>query len=66
LSYQWYFNGVAISGATQATLSLANVQAANAGTYTVQISNSLGSATSTGEVVMVDTGGGLQVFTPLK
>jgi Concanavalin A-like lectin/glucanases superfamily/Immunoglobulin domain len=66
LSYQWYFNGIAIPGATQASLSLANVQSANAGTYTVQISNSLNSVTSTGEVLMVDTGGGLQVFTPLK
>jgi Concanavalin A-like lectin/glucanases superfamily/Immunoglobulin domain len=66
LSYQWYFNGVAISGATQATLSLANVQPANAGTYTVRISNSLNSVTSAGEVLMIEAGGGLQVFTPLK
>ena len=42
LVYQWYFNGNAIPGATQSTLSLGNVQSANAGSYKVFIENSAG------------------------
>src|SRR5205085_1299672 len=44
LTYQWYFNGNPISnggnvsGATSATLSIANITSANAGNYTVQVS----------------------------
>jgi hypothetical protein len=43
---QWYFNGVAISGATSPTYSIAAATAANAGDYTVRISNAQGSVTS--------------------
>lgn len=39
-TYQWTFNGAPIPGATSATLSLTNVQAANAGSYAVNVSNS--------------------------
>ncbi len=39
LSYQWYFNGAPIVGATSATLSLTNVQDSAVGIYTVQVSN---------------------------
>lgn len=46
LSYQWYLNGVAVSGGASATLTLRSVTTAQAGTYTVVVSNSLGSATS--------------------
>ena len=45
-TYQWYFNGTAISGATTTSLSLSDVQAASAGNYTVTATNLLGSATS--------------------
>ena len=45
-AYQWYFNNVAISGATSVTLTLSNVTSANAGTYTVAVFNSLGSVIS--------------------
>ena len=45
-TYQWYFNGAAISGATNSTFSLASAQSTNAGNYTVTISNSSGSVTS--------------------
>jgi uncharacterized protein (TIGR02145 family) len=60
LSYQWYKDGTAISGATSASYSIANVQAANAGTYTVTASNgTLPNATSAGAVLTVSaaTGG---------
>ena len=52
LSYQWKKGGVnlsndgRISGATTATLTLTNVQASDAGSYTVVVSNSVGNATS--------------------
>ncbi|HXB01788.1 MAG TPA: chitobiase/beta-hexosaminidase C-terminal domain-containing protein [Opitutaceae bacterium] len=45
-SYQWKLNGVDIPGATSATLTLANVGLADAGSYTVFVSNLEGSATS--------------------
>jgi uncharacterized protein YjdB len=48
-TYNWFFNTSAqpISGATTATLTIPSVQLANAGSYTVVISNAYGSATST-------------------
>lgn len=46
-TYQWFFNGNAIGGSTtNRSLCLAGVQATNAGTYTVVISNRFGAATS--------------------
>jgi hypothetical protein len=45
-AYQWRKDGVAIAGATNATLTLSNVSAANAGAYTVVVTNALGSVTS--------------------
>ena len=45
-TYQWYFGGAALSGATSATLSLSNAQAANAGNYYATATNSAGSAIS--------------------
>ena len=46
LRYQWRLNGIALSGATNATLLLTNVVRENAGTYTVLVSDDLGSALS--------------------
>jgi hypothetical protein len=45
-SYQWYFNGTNVSGATNVTLTLTNVQTNNAGSYAVMVNNNWGSATS--------------------
>jgi hypothetical protein len=45
-TYQWLFNGAAISGSTGDTFSVPSAHAANAGQYTVIISNALGSVTS--------------------
>ena len=42
LTYQWQFNGQPITGATNATLTLNNVTTAQAGNYTVVITNSAG------------------------
>lgn len=46
-SYQWRYNEINIVGATNASLSLTNVQAANSGNYDVVVTNSSGSITST-------------------
>jgi len=46
LSYQWYKDGVAVSGATSLSLSLSTVATSDAGAYTVKISNAAGSVTS--------------------
>lgn len=56
-SYQWYFNGAAISGATTATYTLASVAQANAGNYSVTVANAAGSVTSSTAT--------LSVFTPV-
>jgi|GEM_PF-266514 len=42
LAYQWAFNGVPIASQTNNTLSLANVGFDNAGTYTLTVSNEVG------------------------
>src|SRR5882762_1632486 len=46
LGFQWKFNGANLSGATNPTLRLDNVQPAQAGTYSVRVSNPYGSAQS--------------------
>ena len=45
-TYQWFKNGVSISGATRSTLVLTNVQLTDAASYTVTVTNSTGSVTS--------------------
>jgi hypothetical protein len=53
LTYQWLLGGAPIAGATEATLTLQNVQNSDAGTYSVVASNPAGSATSIGAVLTV-------------
>lgn len=53
LGYQWQRNGVNIAGATAEWLLLQNLNAADAGTYTVKVSNAAGSATSAGATLTV-------------
>jgi Domain of unknown function (DUF4832)/Domain of unknown function (DUF4874)/PA14 domain/Immunoglobulin I-set domain len=52
LSYQWCFGSTNI-GSNSATLSIGNVQAANAGSYTCIVTNSAGSVTSTAAALTV-------------
>ncbi len=52
-TYQWRRNGSPISGATAATFSIASVSAADAGDYTVVVTNDLGSATSSAAALTV-------------
>lgn len=56
-TFQWYLNNRAIPGATSATLTLANVGAADAGAYTVVAANAFGSATSDSATVTVTSSG---------
>ena len=54
LVYQWIFNGTtAIGGATSAGLSLTDVQSAQAGAYSVTVSNLYGAVTSAPAVLTV-------------
>jgi hypothetical protein len=52
-TYQWFKNGAAITGATNATLTLSTVNKGAAGTYTVVATNSAGSATSAAATLTV-------------
>ncbi len=53
LGYQWFFNGTNLPGATSPVLTLTSVQPANAGRYSVTITNAYGSITSSNAVLTV-------------
>jgi hypothetical protein len=53
LVYQWKKDGVAIANSGSGTLTLSNVQAGDAGSYTVTITNSAGSITSNPAALVV-------------
>jgi hypothetical protein len=59
LAYQWYLNGTAIAAATSSTYTVSGIAAANAGAYTVKVSNSTGSVTSSAATLSVATAPGL-------
>ncbi len=52
-TYQWFKNGTAIRGATDATLRIENVRADDVATYTVAVINRSGSVTSRAAALMV-------------
>lgn len=54
ITYQWLINNVAISGATSASLSLKNLQATDAGSYTVNLTTTAGTVTSTPATLTVN------------
>jgi len=56
LTYQWYFNATnLVTGATNSTLTLTNVQPEFAGAYSLMASNLLGAATSSNALLTVTT-----------
>ena len=54
LTYQWLFDGTDIAGATNAILTLANIQLTETGVYSVIVSNSLASVTSSNATLTVN------------
>jgi hypothetical protein len=58
LTYQWMFNGGAISSATNSSYFITNAQLANVGIYSVIVTNGSGSVTC--------TNAGLNVVTPVS
>ncbi len=55
LNYQWQRNGVNISGATGAALTLPNVTSTSAGSYRVIVNNTVGSVTSSAATLTVSS-----------
>lgn len=55
LTYQWFRNGEKIENATGATYQVPNASTADAGVYTVEVSNDCGKTTSESAVVDVTT-----------
>lgn len=53
-TYQWRKNGTNISGATQSSYTLTNVNSGHAGTYSVVVSNTYGSVTSSNVTLTVN------------
>jgi hypothetical protein len=53
ISYQWFFNGVPIAGATGLQYSIPDAQAWNIGNYQVAVINSFGSVTSSAAALRV-------------
>lgn len=67
LTYQWRRNGAALPGATSPTLTLTNVQPAEAGVYSVAVTNANGTTVSAGATLGIDSaakiaGSGTQVL----
>jgi kumamolisin len=54
LAYQWFLNGTAISGQTSATYAKSNAQTSDAGSYTVTVSDGVGTVTSAPATVTVN------------
>ena len=53
LGFQWRFNGTNLDGAAAAALTIPNVQIAQAGSYTVLVTNAFGSTLSSNAIVTV-------------
>src|SRR5262249_55561409 len=53
VGYQWFFNGAAMPEATNATLLITHAQLANDGAYSVVVSNSFGSVTSSAATLVL-------------
>ncbi|MBC8124102.1 MAG: T9SS type A sorting domain-containing protein [Candidatus Kapabacteria bacterium] len=56
VTYQWYLNNVAITGATGATYTVARAKMSDAGTYYVVVSNNCGADTSRNVIASITNG----------
>src|SRR5207249_9402745 len=61
LTFQWRLNGVLLAGATNSSLPLTNVQEANAGNYSVLVSNPAGAASG---LIRIDLALAPTILTP--
>ncbi len=64
VQYRWQFNGVNITGATNATLTLTNVGATNNGNYDVIVYTDFGSITSSVATFTLIVAPGIQTIVP--
>ena len=62
LSYQWRFNNADLSGMTNATLPITDVQRTNAGTYSVVVTDATGSITNQGASLTITSFNSLYFF----
>jgi hypothetical protein len=62
-TYQWYFNGQKLTGATNSILTLYNVQLTNAGSYRAVVANQFNAATSAIAQLKVELPGPLELWT---
>ena len=56
LKYQWFRNGIAITGATGTSVTISDAKPADAGVYTVEVNNDGGTVTSIPVTLNVDSG----------
>jgi hypothetical protein len=54
-TYQWFFNNVAIAGATSSNYTITSAAVSNAGTYKVTVQNVVGSVTSSNATLTVNS-----------
>lgn len=54
-TFQWYYNNLAITGATSSSYIISSVTSLNAGNYTVKVSNSYGTVVSNIAAITVNT-----------
>jgi pectate lyase len=67
LGYQWYFNtNTPLLNATNFFLTITNVQAANAGTYSVVVTNTAGSTTSAFALLSIVSSNSAPTLAPLQ
>jgi hypothetical protein len=55
LTFQWLFNGAALTGATNSSLLMTNLAVTQSGNYSVTVANSVGSVTSSNATLVVET-----------
>src|SRR5439155_16030043 len=55
LGYQWRLNGASVSGGNNSSYTRTNAQSADAGSYSVIVTNAAGSATSGNAILTVKT-----------